>query len=102
MEKLPVILPMMRIPDSPPEPLLTLVNHSEHPGGCTTAVTRVNRPEVGYCGLCPREECHVTYGVCLVSVQEFIPAEDAWRLSTHGRPRLGFPCAATEDLGRSG
>lgn len=95
------IIPMNREPLEPPEPLVTLVNYSEHPGGCTTAVTRVHPPEVGYCGLCPREECNATMGVCLVGVQEFIPVEEAWRLSTNGRPRLGLPAAA-KDLSRSG
>lgn len=104
-KELPPMLPTIPFgpdPSEPPEPLLTLVNHSEMHGCCVTSVTRVHRPEVGYCGLCPRGECHAELGVCLVSVQEYIPAEEAWRLSTHGRPRPGFPAAGAKDLGRSG
>jgi hypothetical protein len=57
-------------------------------------VTRQFETDVGCCGLCPREKCNAEDGVCLVSVQEYIPLAGAASLSTHGRPWL----AAPEDL----
>lgn len=72
--KPPTVIPFVR---TPPEPLVTFVNHSRNCAGFATAVARVWPPGTGYCGLCPVERCNSTQDTCLVSVKRFVHSDDA-------------------------
>lgn len=69
-------------------PEVTMVVRARNSAGWMTAVTRVWPAGTGYCGLCPREHCTETDGVCLVAVDRHLTMEEAEHLSTHGRTWL--------------
>lgn len=74
-----------------PEPICTWVAHSRNVAGWTTAVTRLFPPDVAYCGRCPRNQCNVEHGICLISIQDYISDNDAPGLMTFGRPLPDSP-----------
>src|SRR6185437_11307441 len=85
-----------------PEPVHTLVSQIQLGPAWVTAVTRVWRPEVRYCGRCPRDQCLVLGGTCLVLVPDFVPEAEAPDLRVDGLLGRGPAAAAADGLGPGG
>lgn len=73
------------IPLLEPDPLFTLVCQSRNAAGWTSAITRVWPAGVTYCGRCPLSDCTLHGGVCLLTVQEYVPEEEAESFRVGGR-----------------